>query len=148
MREPQFRGISSDMLHMRIAAELKRSRPDQDRIASMQSIIDQRLETIKNRRERRAAKEQELQEAAVRRMAQLPSTWRRDVDAVCRERGLQRHHVLSRSRSTRLARARFEIWSRIRSRGRSKNEIGMRFGYDHTSVLHGLRQVEAEAAGA
>ena len=53
----------------------------------------------------------------------------------------------ARNRGDTAARARWRIWRDMRAAGHSLSEIGRMGGYDHTTVMHGLRRLaEIEAA--
>jgi Bacterial dnaA protein helix-turn-helix len=64
--------------------------------------------------------------------------------AVAREYGAEPGDMLSPSRPGRLVQARQAAWLLLRKRTRlSLPQIGARFGRDHSTVLHGVRKMEA-----
>jgi hypothetical protein len=64
--------------------------------------------------------------------------------AVAREYGAEPGDMLSPSRQGRLVQARQAAWLLLRKRTRlSLPQIGARFGRDHSTVLHGVRKMEA-----
>lgn len=71
------------------------------------------------------------------------------LDAVCQPRGVTREEVCGRRRTRRIARARWELWLRLRSELRmSYGEIAELFGRNHSTVLVGVRALERARAGA
>jgi chromosomal replication initiation ATPase DnaA len=71
------------------------------------------------------------------------------VNAVAKSHGYTAEDLLTRSRVQPIAWARFHAWLAIRTELRgpfgapfSLPQIGRWFGYDHTSVLHGVRRAE------
>ena len=49
----------------------------------------------------------------------------------------------ARSRDATACQARWRVWRDLRAAGHSLAEIGRMAGYDHTTVLHGLRRIGA-----
>lgn len=81
-----------------------------------------------------------LQDALDCRM--LPNSERTWLDVArdaAHAEGVALHHVLSRSRSAPVARARHRAWAELRAHGYSYPWIGEGWGYDHTSVMAGVR---------
>jgi len=63
------------------------------------------------------------------------------VCEVAEAHGLTPRDLLGRSRMRPITRARMTAYAEIRDRlGYSYPEIGMIFGRDHTTILHGVRQ--------
>lgn len=50
--------------------------------------------------------------------------------------------IMSRRRMSPIIEARFALYAALRQRGWSYLRIGMFFGRDHTTILHGVRQAE------
>lgn len=63
---------------------------------------------------------------------------------VSAETGIPVADIYGRSRRAPIVRARRMVWQRARSQGLSLPQIGRTTGHDHTTVLHGLRRIEAE----
>lgn len=64
------------------------------------------------------------------------------LDDVCRHRAVTRHEVCGRTRTKAVARARHELWWRLRHQPEacfSFEEIGRIFCRHHATVLHGVR---------
>lgn len=62
------------------------------------------------------------------------------IAAAATEHSLRPDDMMSRSRGQILAHARFEAWVVARAGfGYSLSQIARPWGYDHTSILHGLR---------
>lgn len=72
----------------------------------------------------------------------------RCIEVVCQAYGCNRHELLLRIRSSRISRRRFvAFWLARCWLGMSYPEIGRRVGgFDHTTVLNGLRWVERQRA--
>lgn len=68
--------------------------------------------------------------------------------AVERLTGVSVALIRSTSRTKRVVRARWLAMKIARDCGLSIAGIGRALGMDHTTVMHGLRQIEAEKAGA
>ena len=65
------------------------------------------------------------------------------LDSVCRPNGVTREEVCGRRRTRRIARARRELWLRLRRELRmSYGEIAELFGRNHSTVLTGVRSLE------
>ena len=60
--------------------------------------------------------------------------------------GVHERLIRGRSRERSVVAARWLAWSVAHREGMSLAEIGRRMGFDHTSVLHGVRR-EAQARG-
>lgn len=64
--------------------------------------------------------------------------------------GLTREEMMARTRATRIAHARWEVFEALSARGWSLPRIGRVWNMHHTTVLHGLRSLArlraAEAA--
>lgn len=54
--------------------------------------------------------------------------------------GVPLKKLLGNSRQRDIARARFAFMAAVRERGKSLPQIGLFLGYDHTSILHGVRR--------
>lgn len=64
----------------------------------------------------------------------------------CDEAGVSMADALGSKRSQKLVRARWACWSALVDHGHSQNEIGRVFGYDHTTIRHGvMKHREREA---
>ncbi len=64
------------------------------------------------------------------------------VDEICKRRRVTRQQVCSRARTQAVARARHELWWRLRHDQHahfSYEEIGRLFRRHHVTVLHGVR---------
>jgi chromosomal replication initiation ATPase DnaA len=62
------------------------------------------------------------------------------LDTVCAGRGVTRDEICGRVRTRTVARARQELWWRLRAgRAFSYEEIGRLFQRNHSTVLHGIR---------
>lgn len=62
--------------------------------------------------------------------------------AVCKSMGIRRSMLWGRDRGGRLPIARQVVWHAVRSNtGASYPELGKLTGYDHTTVLYGIRRV-------
>ena len=69
------------------------------------------------------------------------------LDYVCLAHGVRREAIAGRSRTSRIMRARRAYyWMARQGEIRSYPEIGRLVGVDHTSVLHGVRRLDAEIA--
>jgi chromosomal replication initiation ATPase DnaA len=71
------------------------------------------------------------------------------VDDVCKRRGVTLDEVCGRARSKAIARARQEVWWRIRhhpEREYSYPEIARLFARDHTTIMAGIGAHERRAA--
>ena len=81
------------------------------------------------------------QPAPVKRMADIAAE-------VAQANGLTLAELKSRNRAQRIARPRQEAMAKIHQTGRyTLTQIARFFGMDHTTVLYGVRQYEARAAG-
>lgn len=81
------------------------------------------------------------QPAPVKRMADIAAE-------VAQANGLTLAELRSRNRAQRIARPRHEAMAKIHQTGRyTLTQIARFFGMDHTTVLYGVRQYEARAAG-
>jgi len=81
------------------------------------------------------------QPAPVKRMADIAAE-------VAQANGLTLAELRSRNRAQRIARPRQEAMAKIHQTGRyTLTQIARFFGMDHTTVLYGVRQYEARAAG-
>jgi len=70
------------------------------------------------------------------------------LDAVCVGRGVTRDEVCGRVRTKTVARARQELWWKLRSgRAFSYEEIGRLFRRNHSTVLHGIRAYRKACGG-
>lgn len=74
------------------------------------------------------------------------------VAVVAAKHGVHAGDIMSKSRRREIAYARFEVWWTLRQRGGvwSYPNIARHWGYDHTSILFGVRkwsQILAERAG-
>ena len=70
------------------------------------------------------------------------------LDDICRTRGVTREEVCGRKRTKNVARARQELWSRLRrDPGMSYGEIARLFGRNHTTVMTGVRAFLREREG-
>jgi chromosomal replication initiation ATPase DnaA len=58
---------------------------------------------------------------------------------VCARRGLTFAELMEKTHAHRISRARHEVMWLASEAGKSLPEIGRFFGFDHTSVLHGVR---------
>lgn len=63
-------------------------------------------------------------------------------DEVCRKRGLTRAELMARTHKYRISHARHEVMYLASKVGKSTPQIGRFFGFDHTTVLHGIRSHE------
>lgn len=73
----------------------------------------------------------------------VPASLMAIVESVARARKLPIREVLSRTKQSRLVRARWEVWAtanRTNPKLYSVTRLGALFGYDHSSVRHGLNQ--------
>jgi hypothetical protein len=93
--------------------------------------------------------------AAPRRKVERPkrdvricTAWRPIIDDVCSRHRLSYDELITATKADRIVKCRHEIWHSLNKvRGVALAEIGRRFGgYDHSSVLHGVRMHEARAA--
>lgn len=69
-----------------------------------------------------------------------------ELESVCKRYAVTPEEVCSRRRTKNVARARHEFWWRLRNRDGSTFsyvEIGALFGMDHTTILSGVRTIEA-----
>jgi chromosomal replication initiation ATPase DnaA len=83
-------------------------------------------------------------EVAALRMAMLPEVVVGGiVEQVAAQFGLDPARILSARRDRVTVRARWVVMQVARARGLSLAKIGAALGMDHTSVMHGLAQVEA-----
>ena len=81
------------------------------------------------------------QPAPVKRMAEIAAE-------VAQANGLTLAELRSRNRAQRIARPRQEAMAKMYQTGRyTLTQIARFFGMDHTTVLYGVRQYEARAAG-
>ena len=64
-----------------------------------------------------------------------------ELDEYARKVGVSVADMLSRSRKPELVAARQVYWFYLRSKGLGFSEIGRRFGWDHATVLHGVKKV-------
>ena len=81
------------------------------------------------------------QPAPVKRMADIAAE-------VAQANGLTLAELKSRNRAQRIAWPRQEAMAKIQQTGRyTLTQIARYFGLDHTTVLYGVRQYEARAAG-
>jgi len=100
------------------------------------------------------AKRKEAHEAALAKLRQnreriisLRPSWRPIAEAVAKKHRMGVREMLDRYRSRRVVIARQAFWAELRQRGFSFSEIGRRTGgYNHTTVLYGVRQHEARTA--
>ena len=69
-------------------------------------------------------------------------TMRGCVIMAARAAGLHPHEILSRDRSREIVNARQHAFFLGKSGGLSLTQIGRHWGYDHTTVLHGIRAHE------
>lgn len=51
---------------------------------------------------------------------------------------------MNRSKTPHLARERWKLWTKKRNKGWSYNWIGKHYGYDHTSVMYGIKKLKQE----
>ena len=51
---------------------------------------------------------------------------------------------MNRSKTPHLARERWKLWTKKHNKGWSYNWIGKHYGYDHTSVLYGIKKLQQE----
>ena len=71
------------------------------------------------------------------------ASWKDIASEVCLARGVTRKEVFSPMRHPHIARARWEIMSRIRNETKlSYRQIGSYMGRNHFSVLYGVRRWE------
>ena len=70
------------------------------------------------------------------------------VEQVAAQFGLDPARILSARRDAVTVRARWVVMQVARNRGLSMARIGAALGMDHTSVMHGLAQVDAALARA
>jgi len=69
----------------------------------------------------------------------LPLRWRPVVETVCRNNGACLGDVMAGWRGRRAVKARHAVWHAIHDQfGSSLAEIGRRFGFHHTTVMHGI----------
>lgn len=88
-------------------------------------------------------------EVAALRMALRPETAVAGiVDQVAAQFGMDPARLLSARRDAVTVRARWVVMRIARNRGLSLAQIGAALGMDHTSVMHGLAQVDATLARA
>lgn len=81
-------------------------------------------------------------------MDRIPSRWRPIVLSVCDETGACVGDVMSGWRGRRAAKARHKIWHSIHERfGTAKHYLGDKFGFHHTSVMHGIRAHQRRMSG-
>lgn len=59
---------------------------------------------------------------------------------VAERRGIDPRLLKSRSREHHISHARFEVFSKAHDAGHSLPKIGRFYGFDHTTVLHGIRR--------
>lgn len=67
------------------------------------------------------------------------------LDEICRRRAVTRDEVCGRTRTNAVARARHELWWRLRNHpdiSLSFEEIGRLFRRNHATVIHGVRAHE------
>jgi hypothetical protein len=87
--------------------------------------------------------------AKPKRLFAAPTTAQAVVNDVAIEHGLSVDDIIGRDRSIHVARARHVAMFKLRQIGLSTPVIGkMLGGRDHTTVLHGIRRVRAEAVSA
>lgn len=70
------------------------------------------------------------------------------VEQVAAQFGIAPERIMSARRDQLTVRARWTVMQVARNRGLSLAKIGAALGVDHTSVMHGLAQVEARLAAA
>ena len=64
-----------------------------------------------------------------------------ELDAYARKVGVSVSDMLSKSRKPEFVAARQVYWFYLRSCGLGFSEIGRRFGWNHATVLHGVKKV-------
>lgn len=65
--------------------------------------------------------------------------------AVSVETGVSVDHIMSRRRTDRISRARFQVYRRLRDLGWNLSEIGRQMGRDHSTITHGLKRAKEQA---
>lgn len=65
---------------------------------------------------------------------------------VADKHGMTEADLYVRDRSTAISRARWAAWAECRARGYSLLVIAALGGWDHTSVMHGIREYQKVAA--
>lgn len=68
--------------------------------------------------------------------------WQQEVERVARRNGLTLNEIMSRNRAHRISRVRWQAFKVLRERKWSMPQIARQWGIHHTTVLHGLRQLE------
>lgn len=64
-------------------------------------------------------------------------------EAISQASGISIEDMLGRSRKPEIVDARHAVWFvAFRELGYSSPELGIRYGRDHTSILHGVRKIE------
>ena len=56
----------------------------------------------------------------------------------------RKDETMNRSKTPHLARERWKLWTKKRNKGWSYNWIGKHYGYDHTSVIYGIKKLKQE----
>lgn len=78
----------------------------------------------------------------------LPARWRPIVEEVCAEFRVCLGDVMAGWRGRKVVKARHAVWQAIHDRfGSPLAEIGRRFGFHHTSVMHGIEMHQQRVAG-
>lgn len=72
--------------------------------------------------------------------ANLPPRIRAIVATVAIERGLTVDQMLDKTRARKISHARWDAWRRIRALDKPPSFLKMAamFGYDHTTIIHGV----------
>lgn len=69
------------------------------------------------------------------------NTVREIAEAVAAETGVPVADIMSSSRKRIPVHARWEVWKRLAALGWSAGKIGRPWGYDHSTVMHGLDKI-------
>lgn len=79
----------------------------------------------------------------------LPARVRAIVAEEAAKVGLQPAEIMQRTSARKIARTRWRVWRRQRNECKrangemvSKSRIGQMWGFDHTTVMHGLDRIE------
>jgi hypothetical protein len=109
------------------------------------SPVAAELSAILDRRRCRPPKKHRVAVIRQRQPARPFLSWSNSIDDICRRRGLSLDDLMTTSRVSFLSEARYEIWWTIRNQfGTSYERIGERLGgFDHASVLYGVRRWQA-----
>jgi chromosomal replication initiation ATPase DnaA len=68
------------------------------------------------------------------------------LDDVCMSLGISRQEIAARTRKTRIKYARWIVWKIMRSHKIPLLECAAVFGYDHSTVIHAMTNIDRDLA--